>query len=86
MKMGVAFYSGTVESFGYESAIRENKEYSEVLVISGILSNFAYLLSLVVGGYLYLLNQNLPNTQPEKKKKMKGPDFDFEVLATKKIT
>jgi MFS family permease len=60
-QMGVAFYSGTVESFGYESAIRENKEYSEVLVISGVLSNFAYLLSLVVGGYLYLLNQNLPN-------------------------
>lgn len=60
-QIGVAFYSGTIESFGYESSVRENKDYTNVLTKSGILSNFSYLLSLVVGGYLYVLNQNIPN-------------------------
>lgn len=60
-QIGVAFYSGTIESFGYESAIREDKNYTSVLTNSGIISNFSYLFSLVVGGYLYLVNQNIPN-------------------------
>lgn len=60
-QIGVAFYSGTVEAFGYESANREDKDYSSVLVYSSFLTNFGYLGSILVGGFLYNLNNNLPN-------------------------
>jgi MFS family permease len=60
-QIGVAFYSGTIEAFGYESAISEKKEYTKVLTKSGFLTNFGYLSSLIVGGYLYNLNNNIPN-------------------------
>jgi MFS family permease len=60
-QIGVAFYSGTVEAFGYESSLIINNDYTKVLLKSGYISNLAYLGSLVIGGYLYLLNNNLPN-------------------------
>jgi MFS family permease len=60
-QIGVSFYSGTIESFGYEAAIKEKFEYSNVLVLSGIFSNFSYLISLLIGGYLYTQNDNYPN-------------------------
>lgn len=60
-QIGVAFYSGTIEAYGFESAEKEGQEYTKVLTLSSVISNFAYLGSLVLGGYLYLNNQNLPN-------------------------
>jgi len=60
-QIGVAFFSGTIESFGYESSIKERKDYDEVLVKSGYFTNFAYLIALILGGYLYTFNNNYPN-------------------------
>jgi MFS family permease len=60
-QMGVAFYSGTIESFGYESCLKEKLDYTKVLVKSGIFSNVAFLGSLLVGGYLYSFNPIYPN-------------------------
>lgn len=60
-QIGVAFYSGTIEAFGYESAIHQSHDYSKLLVKSGVITNFGYLFSLILGGYLYTLNNNWPN-------------------------
>jgi len=60
-QIGVAFYSGTIEAFGYEASRIELKEYTRTLTFSTYTSNFAYLTSLLVGGYLYSLNTNIPN-------------------------
>jgi MFS family permease len=60
-QIGVAFYSGTIESFGYESGVNLNQNYTHVLVRSGFITNFSYLGSLLIGGYLYALNNNFPN-------------------------
>jgi MFS family permease len=60
-QVGVAFYSGTIEAFGYEASARKSENYTKTLIKSGSLTNFSYLGSLVIGGYLYSLNQNLPN-------------------------
>lgn len=60
-QLGTALYSGTIESFGYESANSENFDYDKVLTTSSFLSNFGYLFSVLVGGYLYSQNINYPN-------------------------
>lgn len=60
-QIGTAFYSGTIESFGYESGVLANKNYEKVLINSGFLSNFGYLSSLIIGGFLYTTDNNLPN-------------------------
>jgi len=60
-QIGVALYSGTIESFGYESSSEDGFNYGSVLFTSSLLSNFGYLLSVLIGGYIYLINQNLPN-------------------------
>lgn len=61
-QIGVAFYSGTVEAFGYESSVLETKDYTKILILSTYLTNFAYLSSLIIGGYLYLIDSAIPNT------------------------
>lgn len=60
-QLGVALFSGTIESFGYESSVIEKESYEKVLVNSNNYSNFSFLFSLVIGGFLYNVNNNLPN-------------------------
>lgn len=60
-QIGVSFYSGTIESFGFETSFQNKINYDSVLIKSSILNNVAYLASLIIGGYLYLTDTNLPN-------------------------
>jgi len=60
-QIGVSMYSGSIESFGYEVSNQIKYDYVKTLSISSFLNNFGYLFSLLVGGYLYVVNQNLPN-------------------------
>lgn len=60
-QLGVALYSGTIDSFGYEAALNEKFDYDKVLFNSSILSNFGYLFSVVVGGFFYTQSTNIPN-------------------------
>lgn len=60
-QLGVALFSGTIESFGYESSVTQKESYEKVLINSNNYSNFSFLFSLLVGGYLYNYNNNLPN-------------------------
>jgi len=60
-QIGISMYTGSVESFGYEVSLKNKFDYVKTLSISSILNNFGYLFSLIVGGYLYLYNQNYPN-------------------------
>ena len=60
-QIGVSMFSGSIESFGYESSRDCGYNYKNTLSISSIFNNFGYLFSLVVGGYLYLSNNNIPN-------------------------
>lgn len=60
-QIGVSMYSGSIESFGYEVSNQIKYDYVKTLSISSFLNNFGYLFSLLVGGYLYIVNQNLPN-------------------------
>lgn len=60
-QLGVAMFSGSIESFGYESTRDSSLDYKNTLSVSSFLNNFGYLISLVIGGYLYLINNNYPN-------------------------
>jgi MFS family permease len=60
-QIGVSMFSGSIESFGYESSRDSGYNYKNTLSISSFFNNFGYLFSLVVGGYLYLNNNNIPN-------------------------
>ena len=60
-QLGVAMFSGSIESFGYESTRDSGLDYKNTLSVSSFLNNFGYLTSLVIGGYLYLINNNYPN-------------------------
>lgn len=60
-QLGVSMFSGTIESFGYESSRDGGVDYKKTLSISSFLSNFGYLISLIIGGALYLINNNYPN-------------------------
>lgn len=60
-QIGTALFTGTIEAFGYEEAHESSFNYDKLLNISQYISNFAYLLSLSIGGYFYLFNQNIPN-------------------------
>ena len=60
-QIGTALFTGTIEAFGYEESNEHNFNYDKLLNYSQYLSNFGYLLSLSIGGYFYLFNQNIPN-------------------------
>ena len=60
-QIGVSMFSGSIESFGYESSRDSGYNYKNTLSISSFFNNFGYLFSLVVGGYFYLNNNNIPN-------------------------
>ena len=60
-QLGVSLFSGTIESFGYESSVSENESYEKTLTKSSTISTTSYLISLLVGGYLYTINNNFPN-------------------------
>ncbi len=60
-QLGVALFSGTIESFGYEASVQDKKDYDKVLVKASSISTFSYLISLIIGGYFYTINNNLPN-------------------------
>jgi len=60
-QLGVSLFSGTIESFGYESSVSENENYEKTLIKSSSLSTTSYLISLLIGGYLYTVNNNYPN-------------------------
>jgi len=60
-QIGVSMFSGSIESFGYESSRDNGYNYKNTLSISSFFNNFGYLFSLVVGGYFYLNNNNIPN-------------------------
>jgi len=60
-QIGTALFSGTIEAFGYEEASKNNLDYQNLLLKSQYFASFGNLFSLVVGGYFYLLNKNIPN-------------------------
>ncbi len=60
-QLGVALFSGTIESFGYEASVQAKEDYDKVLIKASSISTFSYLISLLIGGYFYTVNNNLPN-------------------------
>jgi MFS family permease len=60
-QLGVALFSGTIESFGYEASVQAKQDYDKVLIKASTISTFSYLISLLIGGFIYTINNNLPN-------------------------
>ena len=60
-QLGTALYFSTIESFGFESSNEFGLDYIKVVNKSTNLSNIFYLISVLIGGYLYTINQNFPN-------------------------
>jgi MFS family permease len=60
-QIGTSLFSGTIEAFGYEECIHNNLKYENLLLKSQYLASFGHLFSLIIGGYFYLVNKNIPN-------------------------